>query len=220
MGRSKQRKSQTIAPDGACLTMAEAVALTGVSPGHVARAVKLGHVKPVRNGKYEREALLIGLVKYQAANWGQLPVYDNAVQCSVATGIPLDVIRKARMSARLGQGGWIELGALLKAIFAANGESSDEIKRHFAALREKLNYQRENGEVLMKGPTAHTIKKGLADLFRGLDQRSNVDLPPALEGLNAAAMQRELVKSDNKLKAKLIADWSLLMKNGEAKDAR
>jgi|SRR2546426_2535390 len=207
-------------PKSKLISLAQLVAATGVSAGHIARAAKLGHVKSAARGQYEFGPALLGLVRYQQAHWDQLPTYDNAAQCSAATGIPVPVIKQARRAIQLGHGGSIALGPLLKAIFESHGENWTEMQNKFAALRERSRFERENGEVLEKSETSHAIKHGLAGLFRRMEQRSNVDLPPALVGLNAAEIQRELVRSDDELKSNLVKDWALLARNGEAEDAR
>jgi hypothetical protein len=213
-------KPESSEPKTKLVTLAQIVSATGISAGHIARAVKGGFVIPAGRGQYEFGPTLLGLLRYQQAHWGELPLYENAAQCSAATGIPMAVIRQARKTMKLGKSGWIELKVLLSAIFAGHGENWTEMREKFAALREKQNYEREHGEVLVKSEASHTIKHGLASFFRALEQREDVDLPPLLEGMSAAEMRAELNRSRTKLTNQLVADWSLLMRNGEAKDAR
>lgn len=199
-------------------TLAEMVSETGVSAGQIAMAARGGYVVATVRGKYDRDQTLLGLIRYLQSRVGQLPIYDNDSQCSSATGIPISTIRQTRKRHQIGPNRAVGLEALLKAMFASNGEDPAAMKSEYAALNEKMDYEQKAGLLVRKSDVAHTAIKGLSVLFRMMDQRSNVDLPPVLAGLDPADMQRELVKSDDELKANIRREWSDLMRNGESKN--
>ena len=184
------------------------------------QAVREGFVAATVRGQYQIGPALLGIIKFLNSRQDKLPIYDTPAQCSSMTGIPLGAIRQARRIKQLGSNNLISLDILLRVLFADNGENWTEMQSKFAALRQKQLYEQENGMWIAKSEAAHTIKRGLAGFFRSLEQRSNVDLPPTLVGLEASEIQRELVKSDDELKNNLLKEWSLLARNGEAKDAR
>ncbi len=186
------------------------------------QAVREGFLVAAVKGKYQLGPALLSIIKFLNSRADKLPTYDNAAQCSAMTGIPVDVITQARKIKLLGPGGdnRIALATLLQVMFESRGENWKEMTSKFDALEKERMFKERSGVLLPKSDVAYTIKRGLSGFFRALDQRSNVDLPPALVGLDAAEMQRELVKSDEELKKNLLREWSLLARNGEAKDAR
>lgn len=223
MAQAKRRKAREPRkaaglPKADLRTMAELVAETGLSAARIAMAARGGFIAQTVRGRYDRIPTLLGLIRYGESCRGQLPVYDNAAQCSSATGIPIATINQAKRKSSLGTSSNISLSILLGVLFSQNGENVSEGKDKYSLLREKQRYEKEAGLLIPKSDVAHDVKRGLSVLFRQLDQRSNVDLPPALKGLDAAEIQQELVKADEELKSVLMREWSALMRNGEVKN--
>ncbi len=199
-------------------SLSELVVLTGVRAGTIVQAVREGFVAATVRGQYQLGPALLGLIKFLFSREGKLPIYDNTAQCSEMTGIPVVAIKAARKQGKIGQdSSSISLAMLLKVLFEKDSENWVEMRNKFAALAEKDAYELQTGKSFAADVVAHTIKRGLADLFRLMDQRSNVDLPPVLKGMDEAGMQAELVRSDERLKKKLAVEWKPLMRNGEAK---
>jgi hypothetical protein len=201
-------------------SVAELVQLTGVSAGQIAVAVRTGFVAAAQRGRYQIGLALVGLIKFLNARVGTLPTYDNPAQCSELTGIPLAAIKAARRAGKVGQDGRISLAPLLKVLFDDHGENWIEMQSKFAALREKGRYELETGEMIPKSDVAAAIQRANAVFWRMMDQRSNVDLPPLLEGLDALQRQQELVRSDTELKKAWCGELATLTRNGEAKNGQ
>lgn len=199
-------------------SLAEIVQITGVPVGMISVAVRTGFLPAGVHGRYQVEPTLIGLVKFLHDRQAKLPIYDNPNQCAEMTGIPLSAIKAARKSGKVGQDGRIALAMLLRVLFGSKSENWIEIRDKFTALQAKADYELQTGETLPRSDVAAAIQRASSVLFRMMDQRSNVDLPPALEGMDAARMQTALVRSDAELKKAWSLELETLARNGEAKN--
>src|SRR6266576_1824883 len=168
-----KEKSQS---DSGLRSLPQLIVLTGVPQGRIMQAVREGFLVAAVKGKYQLGPALLSIIKFLNSRADKLPTYDNAAQCSAMTGIPVDVITQARKIKLLGPGGdnRISLETLLQVMFESRGENWTEMQSKFSALREKRRFEQEDGMWIEKSEASQTIKRGLAGVFRMLDQRSNV----------------------------------------------
>ena len=140
-------------------------------------------------------------------------------ECEAQAHIPRSILKSARKeSAESFRAHRILLGPLLKWIFSKAADSVDwgAHLRKFQALREELKYDADKKLVLDKAEVAFGINKGMSLLFSLLDRRSNLELPPALKGLDEVQIQRRLLASDEALKQVLRAELGKFAANGKA----
>jgi len=102
-------------------------------------------------------------------------------------------------------------------LFAGNDEDKNW-RGHFDkfhALREELRHSHEAGETLNKGDVSFAMSKGLSSVFSQLDRAVNIELPPALKGLDERGCQLVLTKGISKIKQGLREDWAGFAGNGK-----
>src|ERR1044072_4622106 len=171
-------------PDPGLKSLSEIVTLTGVPAGKISYAVKEGFIASTVRGRYQLGPTLVGLVKFFAARAAQLPVYDNASQCSAATGIPIPVIKQARKTKSLGHGGNVSLATLLQVIFEQGADQDwPKLKAKFAALREQTRHERETGALIPQVEVAGSLRASGTSIKSILRQRLENEYPAFVSGL-------------------------------------
>src|SRR5262245_53789849 len=134
-------------------SLSEVASRCGISIGLATQATKEAFVTPTVKGKYNPAAAILGICKFLAKRAATLPVYDSMAQCASATGIPLAVIKRVRRTARQAfRNTRIELGPLLKAIFATREEVDYQaLETKCKALLAQIELERAQGLKLDKG---------------------------------------------------------------------
>jgi hypothetical protein len=211
-------------PPAATLTGAKIITLTGITTGVFAEAAKSGALKRLKGGVYDSTATLAGLVRYLHERQNSLPVYDSVAQCSAATGIPEGVIKMVRRKSKEGFAGQrVHLGPVLRSIFAVGeGEMESDwkgLKMKYEALLTEIELKEAQDETLDKDATGSAIKRCMALLFATLDRGAEIELPPALKGLDEAAARDVLVGYILKMKAAMRDGLGELIKEGEASES-
>src|SRR5436190_8371452 len=132
-GKEKQEKQVEAKPDdGALRSLSQVAKIVGLPPMTVVQATREGFVTVDTKHRYHVGQAIRDLFRYFLDLCMRLPVYENMHRCHAATGIPLSVIKSAKRGAtKLGTASRIDLGALLKEIFAESKEQD------WRALREK-----------------------------------------------------------------------------------
>src|SRR5881394_414834 len=118
---SESDKPQEDKSDTGLRSLPQLIVLTGVPQGRIMQAVREGFVAATVRGQYQLGPALLGIIKFQNTRQDKLPTYDNAPQCSAATGIPESVIREARRVKPLGSDNRISLEILLRVMMDRNG---------------------------------------------------------------------------------------------------
>ena len=194
-------------------SFSEIVKRTGVSTGTLQIAIKEGFVTAAMRHKYHPAVTLIGLIKFFQTRYGKMPTFDNAEQCSAATGIPVSAIKQVRRSSQAAfMGKRIDLAKLLRDLFALREEKDWRKEREEAEARSAIvQARKDENAVLIKADVKQAINAAMSKLFLALSQRSEVGLPPLLKGCDELTIRNHLLASDEHLKSILAAEWGKLL---------
>jgi hypothetical protein len=199
-------------------SLAELVAITELSPQAIRRAAREGFIPPPVRGRWPVAAALVGLIKFLSQKSEGLPIYDSIAACTGASGIPQSVLKDAKKAGcEAFHSNRVGLKGVLTWLFTkeAKSEGGRKVYDHFRGLREKLHYEREAGETLIKGEVENAIRRGMSKMFTELDHLAHVELPPDLKGLPEDMIESRLVSSIDALKTILEKEWRPIAANGE-----
>ena len=121
-----------------------------------------------------------------------LNVYESISHCSGGTGIPKQVLRKAKQAGcpAFDGNGRVRLKPLLAWLFKQPDGDIDyhaEWKK-WQALREKMKHDKDAGTVADKNEVRTWVRSFMALLFGELDRIWCMEMPPTLKGLSEAEM--------------------------------
>jgi hypothetical protein len=150
----------------------------------------------------------------------ELPVYDSMQACAAATGIPLDLQKKAKSAGcDAFRSNRVALGPLLQWIFSTDDGAEDGSgiwgRAQFDdwhAKREKIKHDREAKLVADKGETIFAVAQIQAAMFSQLD-RLKSEMPPLLKGLNETEIYQRFSAKLDDLRTELAAKYDTLAKD-------
>lgn len=206
------------------LTPDQTSALTRYSLDELRRLAMRGYFPKATSKGYAANKTIQGCFKSRSeevAQAGGLPTYDSITQAAARTGVPLTIFKQEK---RLGSDAFkynrVNLHLFLKGLFSrgASNENFGEMFKKFQAFREQLRFQEESGETANRGEVIFGINRAMSAMFNLLDRLANIDLPPALKGMNERDIQQRLLASIEQLKKEFKRDLERI--TAEAKSTK
>jgi hypothetical protein len=156
-----------------------------------------------------------------------LPKYRTMTQCVGATGIPMEVLKKAKGDGNpaFGGDGTVDLQVLLPSLFKpdqqqqlnlAPGKGSRSSLDFWRSEREKIKFLKESGEVADRGVLRSGLQAAQSEFFSSLERVFCSELPPAIMGMRELELRNRFKQEIEIIKAALRARFDAMANDASA----
>jgi hypothetical protein len=146
-----------------------------------------------------------------------MPIFDSIAQCAASTGVPATALKMAKSNGcQAFRSNRVDFGEFVRWWFG-DGEKVDskdwskELKR-VQALRESIKLEEDQRESISFGKVARFLQGLVGNDFFGELERLCQEWPPALKGLDEAAIHAAIVGEVERMKVVLrarLAPWEI-----------